>query len=179
MSDDSMPMPQTKAEVMDLIATSRAALERAIDVPDESQLLVPGPDGWTIKDHLAHIAIWEQGLIGMLQGQSQHEAMGLDSGDQGVADASADAINEVLFERHRGESLSEVLDQFVGTHAQLLATLEPLSYDDLMLPRAHYLPDETPPREDPIAYWIAGNTWGHYDEHTGWITSRLEPDATA
>ena len=29
-----------------------------------------GPDGWAVKDHLAHVAAWEHSLLALIEGRS-------------------------------------------------------------------------------------------------------------
>jgi hypothetical protein len=46
-----------------------------------------------------------------------------------------------------------------------------LSSNDLLLPYCHYQPSEA--EERPVLEWVAGNTYEHYAEHTGWIKEKL------
>ena len=172
MADDAIPSPQSKAELMDLIAASRAALERAIDVPDEAMLTAPGPEGWSVKDHLIHIALWEDNLLALLQGRNRQAAMGLSSEDDNP-EASAEDINDVLYVRHKDRPLPDVLHAFTAAHERVLAQLDAMSWEDLGKPYSDYQPNDPPPNPDPVGYWVAGNTYGHFDEHREWIAAIL------
>ena len=80
-----------------------------------------------------------------------------------------DAINAVIAARAQGESISSILGDSQATHAALLTQLEAMTTADLGLPYSHYQPDDPPPNTKPVAAWIHGNTWDHYDEHIGWL----------
>ena len=63
--------------------------------------------------------------------------------------------------------LLEAVARAETTHADLLAVLEPLSWDDLHKPYAHYQPGSTPEPGDerPVLNWVLGDTTEHYAEH--------------
>ena len=62
--------PQTVADLLDLIARERGALEQAVaSMSDDSLAYMPG--GWSAKDHLAHVAAWERRLVGELRGDRE------------------------------------------------------------------------------------------------------------
>ena len=42
---------------------------------------VRDPAGWAVKDHLMHVAAWEDAFVARLEGRPTHEALGLDGGD--------------------------------------------------------------------------------------------------
>src|SRR6476659_6259846 len=100
-------MPRNKAELIERIESARAELERLIAPLSEEQLTRPGPEGWSIKDHLAHLALWRKSLIALLAGRNRVEAIGLDPAGEGRQDI--DAINARLYERERDRPLAEVL----------------------------------------------------------------------
>lgn len=81
-----------------------------------------------------------------------------------------DERNDIIYQQNKERSLTEVLAAFEETHQQMLATLDRLTYADLLRSYSHYQPDE--PRQDsgdPILKWIMGNTAEHYAEHLDWI----------
>ena len=71
-----------------------------------------------------------------------------------------DGLNALLYERNRDRSVSDVLRDLRRTHQQVLATLEQMTYADLMKPR--YTDD---PMARPVIGWVIGNTYEHYQEH--------------
>lgn len=128
-------------------------------------------NGWTIKDHLAHITAWEQSLLALLKGRDRTAAQGL--GDVNTDDLDVDAVNALIRERNGNRTLDEVRSAFQRSHADVRAAISALSDDDLKKPYAHYQPNDPEARQDPVVGWIIGNTVEHYWEHNGWIRQLL------
>ena len=164
MSDE----PQTKAELLPRITTSRAALDDLLAGLSDDQIVARGPGGgWSIKDHLAHLTAWEAGIDALLKREPRYAAMGIDAatfrGPEGT-------LNAIIHERAKDLSLEDVRSAFVDTQRELLDALSNLTDADLLKTYSHYQPDE-PGQDsgDPIVDWIVGNTCDHYDEHRAWI----------
>jgi len=171
-------MPQeptpTKAELLERIASSRARLEQAIARVPTSQLVRPGHDGWSAKDHLAHLAAWERSVIPLLQGLPRHRALGVT--DAEYRERDTDYLNARIHESHAHWTLAQVLTEFQTVHDDLLDAVARLTDDDLARPYSHFQPNE--PGEDsgaPIVNWITGNTCDHFDEHLEWMSEMLTP----
>jgi uncharacterized protein (TIGR03083 family) len=158
-----------KAELLERIQASRRELEETIKNLDENHLLRPGAEGWSVKDHLAHVAVWERGMAALLRRQPRMEAMGVDQ--NAAKRMSPDELNEQIHGQHAGLSLEQALDLFHNTHSQMMEILDSLSEGDYYLPYAAYVPDGSDSRTDPVINWIVGNTFEHYDEHLGYIRS--------
>jgi hypothetical protein len=156
-----------KSELLERIHISRSALEETLGSLSEEQLTRHGPEGWSIKDHLAHIAVWELGIVELLNRRPRFEAMGVEEAISGGKDQ--DEINDLIYRRHAGLSLGEVLEMFQSSHRQMLKTLNTLSDDDLYKPYSSYVPDGNDDRHEPVIGWIVGNTFGHFDEHHEYI----------
>lgn len=167
------PNPTTVSELFLRIARGRAQLEEWIATLGAAKLSSPGKDGWAIKDHLAHIAVWEAGTAALLRGESRYDEMGVDLGN--LAPNDFDAINQQIYAEHKGMSAGEVLNFFHGAHIGLQDQLAKMSDGDLMKPYSHFQPNEK--RDDgdnPIINWIIGNTYGHYEEHIEWIRENYD-----
>jgi uncharacterized protein (TIGR03083 family) len=161
--------PAGKTELMERIEQGRLALAGATNRLSEAELLRPSPDsGWTIKDHLAHLAAWEMGIAALLQRRPRWAAMGLDKAT--AASYDMDEMNQVIYRQHRERSLAEVMAYFEEAHHQLLAALDGLADEELFKPYA-YFESRADSDDDtrPIIGWIIGNTYEHYAEHQGWI----------
>src|SRR5262249_57929067 len=101
--------PQTTEELLARIADGWAALNQRIASLTPAQLTAPGPDGgWSVKDHLAHLATWEGMLIALLEGKPIHTAFGI-SRAQYDALESTDALNAIIAGQNSGKSLGDVL----------------------------------------------------------------------
>jgi hypothetical protein len=169
---DEMERRYTKAELLERMAAARGAVEAAIAGKDEATLTRPGADGWSAKDHLAHLTIWEGSLIALLEGRSRPVAMGIDDLPQ-EEEGGLETINAVLHERVKDRPLDRVLAEFRQSRQDLLAILDGFSDDDLYKPYSHYQPNHPPYNPDPVIGWIAGNTFGHDEEHLGWFEGLL------
>jgi uncharacterized protein (TIGR03083 family) len=134
----------------------------------EEQLTTPtDAAGWTAKDHVIHLAIWEAGIFALLNAQPRWEGMGIDR-ETFVSD-DFDRMNAVIQQRYRDMALDEVLKTFRDGHQRLVAKIQSMSDEDLQLPYRHYQPDSD--RDAPVWHLISGNTFGHYEEHTPWIAA--------
>lgn len=152
-----------------------ARLEDLVGRLGDPPLLAPGANGWTIKDHLAHLATWEQVLLARLAGRDRAAALGLDAAS---ADLHVDAINRLIYERNQGRSLADVLASSRETHQQVRAAIARLDDADLLRPSA-VVPGQ--PGADgvrPIIGWLTGMTWKHYEEHLAAIEADLESART-
>jgi len=164
------PDQQTKAQLLSDIAASRAKFEALINSLSDAQLTQPGPDGgWSIKDHLAHLATWEAGVAALLRRQPRWAAMGLD--ETKVKSMSEEEINAAIEQNHKGLSLSEVKDLFARAHRDLVAAVESLKDNELYKGTNYFLPDGS---GRSVIHLILGNTNGHWDEHTEWIHNLIE-----
>jgi Protein of unknown function (DUF1706) len=142
-------------------------------VEEAGGLSQAGADGWTVKDHLAHIAAWEHSLIALIQGHDRESAMGLSEAVEGI-----DNVNDAIRKLHETDTAGEALGYFGDSHAQLVAALGKLSDADLQKPYSHYQPSD-PDEQRPVVGWVAGNTYEHYAEHIDWINQLLSESSAA
>ncbi len=132
----------------------------------EQQMTVPGDDvGWTVKDHIVHLAAWEDGIAALLAGQSRRERMGVDQETWKSGDF--DRINAVIQAQHKGKSLAEARKMLEDAHQRLVDGVRQLSDQDLLRPYRSF--DQNSTSDNPIFASIVGNSYGHYEEHKPWI----------
>ena len=162
--------PATKAELLGLIQQGWDDFHAFLAhySPDQLSTLKDAV-GWTAKDHIIHLAVWEDSIFALLSGQSQREGLGL---DEATWASDYDHQNAVLRERYLTLTLDEALALFERSHARLVAKIEALSDDDLRKPYRHYQPDSD--QEQPVIGWIIADTYEHYAEHTPWIAAIVE-----
>jgi uncharacterized protein (TIGR03083 family) len=172
MADGAAERRYSKEELLERMAGTRAQLEAAIAGKDAAVLTRPGADGWSVKDHLAHLTAWQRSVIALLEGGSRSEALGIDEVTQ-EEESGFEEINARLHERLRDQPLDQVLAEFRQSRQDLLAVLDRLSDDDLYKPYSHYQPNDPPYNPDPVIGWIVGNTYGHEEEHLGWFADLL------
>ncbi|HEX2281453.1 MAG TPA: ClbS/DfsB family four-helix bundle protein, partial [Thermomicrobiales bacterium] len=152
---ENMPLPVSKIELLERIPPARQALESLLTGLTEPQMVALDESGWSIKDHLAHLATWERMIVAHLQAGNDHEVVGLD----GVSYAAAglDELNAMIERQNKDHSLSGVLDDFHRSHAAIVALLDLLSDSDLALP---YWDDE--PNGRTVLEKVSGDTYRHY-----------------
>jgi hypothetical protein len=144
-----------------------ATLEGVIDGSSEEALTTPGGDGWSVKDHLAHIEGWERYLLALLERRSPSTAIGLDLAT--VRSTADDPLNELIIEPTKEQPLSQVLADLRRTHERLLAVIAALPEDELERLAADYQPEELADDTDSIAGWIAHICDEHLRDHVDWI----------
>jgi len=168
----SAEWPKSKAEFQDQLQGAWAELQQTLDSLTEAQMTERTDQvGWTVKDHLAHLIPWEQGMIALLKHEPRYQAMGVN-----VAQLEdEDELNETLRAPYRSASLSDVRDRLRETHEALTAVVASLGPDDLFKTYSHYQPDDERAARlgddtgEPVLRWVIGNSSGHYLEHLPWI----------
>ena len=118
---------------------------------------------WTAAEHVAHVTSWEQLALAVLNGTAPNQAMGLSSDDFAK---DTDDINEALHRQHARVAFDDARSNWSKVHSTLVAAIEAASEEDLARPIGSGA-------EDTVADLIAGNTYGHYEEHTGWMREAL------
>jgi hypothetical protein len=158
-------MERPKAQLIESIERSWASLDRLTGELTDAQLAVPGADGWSVKDHLAHLAAWNLSLVALLEGRDRDAQLGLTGGPTDV-----DSVNDLLHRRYAGLMVDEVRGLQVGSRQMVLGAMAQLSDADLSRPYNYFQPnDPGPDRDQPVLGWITGNTDEHADEHAGYI----------
>lgn len=156
----------TKKEVLARIANGWDAFQAYLNTLTETQQTGPtDAAGWTVKDHVMHLALWEDGVYALLDGQSRPVYMGIDevmwnSGDY-------DAINALLQQRYQDKTWADVRTFFQAIHERFIEKIQTLTDEDLLLPYSHYQPGSTD--NSPVINRIIGNTIPHYAEHKAYI----------
>ena len=162
--------PTTMDELHAVLARSRENVLAVVEPLTDDRIARLGPEGWSPKDHLAHLAVWERWATGILTGQDKAATLGVPP--ESLATDDFDQANEVIRARWADTPRAEVMAMLAASRQRLLATLAGLTYEDLMRPYAHYQPG-SPDITDPVAYWVAGNSYQHDDEHRPWIEGLL------
>lgn len=164
----SNTVPTSKEELLAQIEQKWTALQDLVNQLSAEEFEIPGPDGWSVKDQLAHIMHWEQWLIRHhIGGESPQEILKMSQQEDDELDV--DELNDIIFQQHHERPLQDILEESQKTHQQTVALLSAMSYDDFMRPR---YPDD--PEGRPLLNWILGDTTEHYEEHTPAIQAILD-----
>jgi hypothetical protein len=137
-----------------------ASLLRGIRPGDQAR---PLNGEWSVAEHIAHLASWEQLALAVLTGGQPHEAMGITAEEW---QQDTDGINAALERKHAGIAFDDARSLLQEVHTSLLAAIE--ASTDAELTRALGA-GET----DTVRDLIASNTYEHYEEHAGWIREKL------
>jgi len=131
-------------------------------VPKIKATWKPAPDGWSLKDILAHVAWHELEMIGLIRTRVL-------SGSPWW-ELSTDERNQKIYELYRDRSLVEIVETAEDAYHRLLTALRALPDEALNDPQ-HF--DQMPSDWVPWRV-IASNTYGHYLRHVGQVRKLAE-----
>jgi len=134
---------------------------------EQQMTSVHDQEGWAVKDHLAHLAAWEESILVLFQDKPRHQGLGV--AEELYSSGSFDAVNAAIYEQRKDLPLGQVLSQLQGIHDQLMALVQPLSDDDLNRPASSFFGSLSPAERRRLADIIRENTAEHYAEHLDWI----------
>ena len=165
---EKAPLSQQKQELILRIRSARQKLEALLARLPPELMEKPGVDGgWSVKDHLAHLAEWARCQAGLIDGQTWHAALGVE--EDLFRQGGIDAVNAALCLRSRGRSLEDVLGGFRAAHEAVLERIEQMPDDALAQVTAFPDPEARPTMLEAIS----SNTFEHDLEHTTWIAELI------
>ena len=167
-----------KAELLGRIQALHAQLAATVAALTPAQLEQPSmPDGWAVKDVLAHITWWEQRMIQLLRSAQRGEPYERLALPDEAPDGVIDRVNGEVFAANRDRPAADTLMERQRSFADVLATIDALGAGDTIDPA----PLEAILGSD-VAAFIAGDTYEHYAEHDTAIREwlgRSEDEAVA
>lgn len=120
----------------------------ALDGLSDGVLSETSLDGWSVKDHLAHLSLWDDIRASEVERISAgHASAWKLSGTQD------EAFNQMSYEARSGLSLEQIRWEFDRSHVRLLDAIS----------------HATPRALDPSVYGEAGLTSTHESQHAQWI----------
>jgi hypothetical protein len=153
-----------KAELISSIRRDRAALEALVSSLGEARLTTRESDaGWSVKDHLSHVAAWERMIIAHLRDGSDADVAGMDAA--AYATPTLDELNDLIYHRSRDRGVAETLREFREAHRAIVSFIAEMPEERLA---TLYWDDDPSARQ--VLDKIAGDTYLHYREHAGWIS---------
>ena len=154
-----MDAPKDKQALIQVIRDERIRLAALLGVVSESEMLIPlEENGWSVKDHVAHIVIWEKRLVEWLdiveKGQVPQQL------PPGMTWDDLDRWNEQTFKENCERELVEVLADFNHFADEVARAVGAIPEDLLMSA------DSLAWRSgSPLWEMVAANTFWHYPEH--------------
>ena len=164
---DPRPAESSKqALLMKIDGGFQALLRSSESLSDPTAIASSMEDEWSVKDHLAHIAAWEEILLRFhIGGEPFETVVGVPAARYRVT--SYDTINEHLHDRDKSMTPAEVMARLKTGHAAVMSALGGMTDEDLARPRAWLDAPDGP--SGPMAQYIAWNTYEHYEEHLATI----------
>lgn len=156
--------PQDKVSLLRRIDESRAQFDAALaGVGDLDAPLRDG--GWSARDIVAHVAVWERRLArdiaATLRGETPERPA------PGFTWEQMDALNDRDVATSRALPLASIMEERHAAFVETRALVDSLREDQLFV--AGPFPwTET----DPLALWVRYDMWEHYDEHLVDIQAR-------
>lgn len=169
-----MPDPtiSTLAELNLAIDSTWSDLETFLAALTQEQTSTQDDQGWTIKDHVTHLAVWEDSVGILFRGEPRHLALGLDRSY--YAQASFDEINEQIKDQRKHLSMSEVLALLHDVHRALMGSVRGLSEADLGRTVRDFFPEAPRTDDRRVIDFIYENTAEHFAEHLEWMRTTLK-----
>ncbi|HLC03078.1 MAG TPA: ClbS/DfsB family four-helix bundle protein [Anaerolineales bacterium] len=166
------PLISTLPELKLAIDSAWSELETFLVQLTERQASMQDDHGWTIKDHVTHLAVWEDSVAILFRGRPRHEALGID--ETYYAQASFDQINERIRQQRSHLTIGQAIEQLQQVHQTLMASVRGLSEAELSKTVRDFFP--VAPRTDDrrVVLFIAENTANHFTEHLEWMRALPE-----
>lgn len=137
-------------------------------------LLAEDASGWTIKDHLTHLASWEDSVTILFQGRPRHEGLGV--APEVYAEASFDELNALIMQAQRQRTFAEAFAGLRRSHEALMQGIRSLADADLNQMVADHDPQSSPDDDRRVIDLIYENSAGHFAEHLEWMRAMLARD---
>ncbi len=155
-----------KQELLAEMQAGRARLEGVLAKLSEQEMQVPALfDAWTIKDWLGHLEYWER--------RAAEIYLALRDGKQVPLSgyATVDELNNSVYAANRDRPLADVRRDEENAYHSLVVMVENAPEADMSNPQRFAWTNG-----QPFSEWIAGNSYGHYEEHwpdlLSWLNKR-------
>jgi hypothetical protein len=158
-------------------------LREFLDVIDHmSDDEMTGPvdsNGWNVRDHLTHLAVWADGIAALVQRQDRWAAMAIDMAEPG-REPDYDVLNAEIVAQYRHLTPLQARTWLIDAHQAVALAMRALPDEELGWPYDRFVTPFTGlvtpivtassrDRGEPISEYILGNTEDHYEEHTPWV----------
>ncbi len=141
-------MLEDKHELLRHYRNTREDLLAAIAGLTDELMTEPSLDGWSIKDHLAHIAFWDEiRAVEVTRISAGHDTAWR------MTHAQGETLNQMGYELRHGLSLGQARWELAESRRRLLAAIS----------------SATPRGLDASLYGESALVSSHETEHAGWI----------
>jgi len=158
----------TKKQLLTEINNAWEDLKKFVDTLSEDQLTaMTDPQGWSVKDHLYHLAVWERSINYFLQEQPRYAGLGIEKNLFERGDV--DEMNKVIRNQHKKMSSESVIAFLGAVHSEFQVLIADMSEDNINQPLEAGHPETSEGGQYPVGKIIFDNTSDHFWEHLGWI----------
>ncbi len=168
----SLPSPSTLAQLTAAIDLAWADLQTFLGSLSENDSYMQDSNGWNVKDHTTHMAVWEDSVAILFRGKPRHEALGI--AESFYREASFDQINEVIKERYTRLPYRGAVERLDQVHKALMAEVRALSDSQLKATVRDFFSHAPRTDERTVSAFIYENTADHFTEHLQWMRSLLK-----
>ena len=112
----------TRASLCALLDDARRELLASFHGLADEQMELPLPDGWSVKDILAHVAMWDEMELPDMRRAARGSVRVLDGLDED--ESLVDRWNEVQFRLRRRLPVKQVLTELSGERASIIEFLQ-------------------------------------------------------
>jgi hypothetical protein len=141
-------MSEDREDLLRHYRESRKKMHAVLAGLTDEQISQPEIDGWAVKDHLAHLAMWDD----IRAAEVERISAGFDSAWK-MTDEQDDTHNEAGYELRRSMSAAQARWEFETSRRKLMDAIE-----------------SAPPEAlDASRYGAAGLRSEHEDQHVEWL----------
>ena len=157
-----MPPEKTKALIIEKLTTERKRLEQNLARLSPQQMQLAGVVGaWSVKDILAHLADWEAHMPVWIEAARRGEPV--NEIEPGLKWGEFEAFNQRIYERHRNQTLAEVLGYFHQVHQEFMAMVNAMPDEELLKPGFYRFIGK-----GPVYNWLS-----QYAAHDRWAKTHI------
>jgi hypothetical protein len=155
-------MPTTKDELLEQMREARSTWIRVVSaIPDAVKVAPLLPNGWSVKDVIAHVAIYEHWTAEQLDAPRDQRSPFEVPGEHvlsGADELTEDAINAMIYDHFKDIALTDVMHFADRAFHDLLVAIEATPEEHLMHPVAWA------DGQSPLAA-IPGQSYERYHDH--------------
>lgn len=125
--DPQIQPTATRATLVALLGEARRELMTSVQGLSEEETETPGPDGWSVKDILAHVAMWEETALADMRRAARGDTAALDAWDHSFDDQ----WNHMHMVLRKSFPLQQVLRELTETRRATMEILDSLRDDQM------------------------------------------------
>jgi hypothetical protein len=154
----------TKPRLLAMALSARVYFAKLWANLSETQFLEPNvEEGWSLKDIIAHVISWERWMCASLQ-----TAVSGATPVQPQSDEDVDHMNAAFTTENSTKSLAQVLAEWAENAGKIEAAITAVP-EEALLDKDYYAWRNG----RPLSWIVAGNTFGHYQDHIMLIVSKF------